>query len=144
MFWAEIRKISDFFIWKFSFFFLVVKFSVYLNRHVFVMKHYRPQVKAFGQIMSLELIHPAITKTPWDNLLLYKWYDIFSCLNNQGSVGLYASEINLCLLSVYTGLHGNLSLMFYKIINNERCHNTSYPVELIGELETAKAALRLV
>ena len=36
MFWAEIWKISEFFIWKFSIF-LVVKFSVYLNRRVFVM-----------------------------------------------------------------------------------------------------------
>ena len=35
MFWAKIRKISEFFIWKFSF--LVVKFSIYLNRRVFVM-----------------------------------------------------------------------------------------------------------
>ena len=35
MFWAEIWKISDFFIWKVSF--LVVKFSIYLNRRVFVM-----------------------------------------------------------------------------------------------------------
>ena len=35
MFWAEIWKISEFFIWKFSF--LVVKFSVYLNRRIFVM-----------------------------------------------------------------------------------------------------------
>ena len=34
-FWAEIWIISEFFIWKFSFF--VVKFSIYLNRHVFVM-----------------------------------------------------------------------------------------------------------
>ena len=44
MFWAEIRKISDFFYLKifmfyffFFFFFFVVKFSVYLNRRVFVM-----------------------------------------------------------------------------------------------------------
>ena len=36
MFWAEIWKISEFFIWKILFF-LVVKFSVYLNRRVFVM-----------------------------------------------------------------------------------------------------------
>ena len=36
MFWAEIWKISEFFIWNFHVF-LVVKFSVYLNRHVFVM-----------------------------------------------------------------------------------------------------------
>ena len=36
MFWAEIWKISGFFIWKFSIF-LVVKFSVCLKRHVFVM-----------------------------------------------------------------------------------------------------------
>ena len=35
MFLAEIWKISEFFIWNFHF--LVVKFSVYLNRHVFVM-----------------------------------------------------------------------------------------------------------
>ena len=39
MFSAEIWKISEFFIWNFSFvfFFFVVKSSVYLNRHVFVM-----------------------------------------------------------------------------------------------------------
>ena len=36
MFWAEIRKILEFFIWKFSFF--GAEFSVYLDRHVFVMK----------------------------------------------------------------------------------------------------------
>ena len=35
MFWEEIWKISKFFIWNFHF--LVVKFSIYLNRHVFVM-----------------------------------------------------------------------------------------------------------
>ena len=35
MFWAEIWEISEFFIWKISF--MVIKFSVYLNRHVFVM-----------------------------------------------------------------------------------------------------------
>ena len=35
MFWAEIWKLPEFFIWKFSF--LMVKFSIYLNRHVFVM-----------------------------------------------------------------------------------------------------------
>ena len=34
-FWAGILKISEFFIWKFSF--LFVKFSTYLNRRVFVM-----------------------------------------------------------------------------------------------------------
>ena len=37
MFWAESWKISEFFIWFFFFFFFIVKFSVYLNRHVFVM-----------------------------------------------------------------------------------------------------------
>ena len=37
MFWAEIWKISDFFLSE-NFHFLVVKFSVYLNRHVFVMR----------------------------------------------------------------------------------------------------------
>ena len=36
MFWAEIWKISEFFIWKFSIFF-GGKISVYLNRRVFVM-----------------------------------------------------------------------------------------------------------
>ena len=35
MFWTEIRKISEFFVWFFPF--LVVKFSIYLNRRVFVM-----------------------------------------------------------------------------------------------------------
>ena len=37
MFWAEIWKISEFLSENFRFFFLVIKFSVYLNRHVFVM-----------------------------------------------------------------------------------------------------------
>ena len=35
MFWTEIWKISEFFILKFSVFWM--KFSIYLNRHVFVM-----------------------------------------------------------------------------------------------------------
>ena len=35
MFWAEVWKISECFIWKFSF--LVVKFSVHFNRQVFVI-----------------------------------------------------------------------------------------------------------
>ena len=35
MFWAEIWKISDFLSENFQF--LVVKFSIYLNRHIFVM-----------------------------------------------------------------------------------------------------------
>ena len=39
MFWAEIWKISDFFYLKISFF-LVMKFSVYLNRRVFVMSFF--------------------------------------------------------------------------------------------------------
>ena len=43
MFWAEIWKISDFFIWKFHF--LVAKFSIYLNRRVFVMTHHKPSDK---------------------------------------------------------------------------------------------------
>ena len=35
----NVKKKYDFFISKFSFFFfLVVKFSIYMNRHVFVMK----------------------------------------------------------------------------------------------------------
>ena len=42
MFWAEIWKMSDFFLSE-NFHYLVVKFYilVYLNRHVFVMKLYR-------------------------------------------------------------------------------------------------------
>ena len=35
MFWTEEWKIPEFFVWKISF--LVVKFSVYLKRHVFIM-----------------------------------------------------------------------------------------------------------
>ena len=37
MFFSKLRKISDFFLSK-NFPFLVVKFSIYLNRHVFVMR----------------------------------------------------------------------------------------------------------
>ena len=41
MFWAETWKLPEFFVWKFSF--LVVKFSIYLNRHVFVMTVVYPE-----------------------------------------------------------------------------------------------------
>ena len=44
---AEIRKISEFFYLKI--FFLVVKFSIYLNRHVFVMSSLNlSQIRAFA------------------------------------------------------------------------------------------------
>ena len=47
MIWAELWKILEIFIWKFSF--LVVKFSVYLNRHVFIMSviFFRPSIYFF-------------------------------------------------------------------------------------------------
>ena len=40
MFWAGICKISEYFIWKFSFF--VCKISIYLNRRVSVMVSFQP------------------------------------------------------------------------------------------------------
>ena len=43
IFWAEIWKISGFFIWKCSIF-IVVKLSIYLNRRVFVMLDFDPAV----------------------------------------------------------------------------------------------------
>ena len=45
MFWVEIWKISDFFFLSENFPFLVVKFSIYLNRRVFVMEWARRMVK---------------------------------------------------------------------------------------------------
>ena len=66
MFWAEIWKISEFFIWK-NCQFLVVKFSIYLNRRVFVMicwinyinwngYIFRRSIFFFGTIMKSHLI----------------------------------------------------------------------------------------
>ena len=40
MFWAEVWKVSEFLCENFQF--LEVKFSIYLNRHVFVMFQYPP------------------------------------------------------------------------------------------------------
>ena len=50
MFWAEMWKISEFFIWK-KFQFFEVKFSIYLNRRVFVMK----QTNKLSVSLSLSL-----------------------------------------------------------------------------------------
>ena len=54
MFWAEIWKISEFFIWKIAIF-LVVIFSVYLNRRVFVMNSSptnQPNVGEYSQKLN--------------------------------------------------------------------------------------------
>ena len=45
MFWAEIRKISEFS--SENFHFLVVKFSIYLNRSVFVMRQFKWNVNVY-------------------------------------------------------------------------------------------------
>ena len=59
-FWAKIRKISEFFIWKSSF--LVLKFSVYLNRHVFVMFS-KNKLDFLGKVLFLiSLFFPAKLK----------------------------------------------------------------------------------
>ena len=52
MFWAEIWKISEFFIWNFHF--LVVKFLIYLNRHVFVMLHSLAPAEVHRPVKSSE------------------------------------------------------------------------------------------
>ena len=55
MFWAEIRKISEFLSENFQF--LDVKFSIYLNRHVFVMY----------VICQQQRHRSALTKDQWDH-----------------------------------------------------------------------------
>ena len=64
-FWAEIRKISEFFIWRFSF--LVVKFSIYLNRHVSVMARLP---------LSCSTTHSTVTQR-WNNIYKRRWL----CIN---------------------------------------------------------------
>ena len=57
MFWAELWKISEFFIWKFSV--LEVKFSVYLNRCVFVMLvHHLFFFRCFGKLCFVTVAFP--------------------------------------------------------------------------------------
>ena len=51
MFWAEIWKYQNFYLRIFIF--LVVKFSVYLKRHVFVMT----KVSDFEHVSSIDLLH---------------------------------------------------------------------------------------
>ena len=84
MFWAEIWKISEFFIWKFSCF--VVQFSVYLNRHVFIMcfscwlctaVHFINLVEAskikLGNVMQ-PIYFPLIIYRFWNQTRLYSRY----------------------------------------------------------------------
>ena len=53
MFWAELWKISEILSEKFQF--LVVKFSIYLNRRVFVMRKYVNQSLRKSQIQNIRL-----------------------------------------------------------------------------------------
>ena len=55
IFWAEMRKISEFFIWKFLLLFLVVRFSIYLNRRVFLM------VMKFSTLLMLSSVYMSTT-----------------------------------------------------------------------------------
>ena len=74
MFWAEMWKISEFFIWKISHF-LVVKFSVCLNRHVFVMTGNNMDLFKFKDQYGKELSCPNILGKygkSWCLLLLKK------------------------------------------------------------------------
>ena len=69
MFWAEIWKLSVFFIWKFPFF-LVLKFSVYLNRYVFVMMYRIDPKYSYGQVWSNTVY--SLTRSPRDSLKYFK------------------------------------------------------------------------
>ena len=63
MFWAEIKKISEFFIWIFSVFW-GVKFSIYLNRRVFVMLCKTVWIYAEKVIITENRITESIPKAP--------------------------------------------------------------------------------
>ena len=52
VFWTEIWKISEFFIWKL--FFFTVKFSIYLNRRVFIMCLQKPVDKMLFQPQCID------------------------------------------------------------------------------------------
>ena len=60
MFWAEIRKISDFL--SKNLYFLVVKFSVYLNRRVFVMVFFVAVVVVLFLVTFLLLLFYVVFK----------------------------------------------------------------------------------
>ena len=78
MFWAGIWKISEFFIWKFSFR-LVVKWSIYLNRRVFVMGQRRPWSDCVNaqSDQGLRCPHTALMYFTWVALC---YFLIFRCL----------------------------------------------------------------
>ena len=64
MFWAEILKLSEFFLFE-NFQFLEVKFSIYLNRPVFVLSEQcRPRSDAAASDLDLHcLFRPACRNT---------------------------------------------------------------------------------
>ena len=64
MFWAEVWKISEFLSENFRF--LVVKFSVYLNRHVFVMNLHQEGTHFFPlRVAPLEAINSFLQEQPF-------------------------------------------------------------------------------
>ena len=74
-----VRTASEFFIWKFSFS-LVVKFSIYLNRRVFIMnRHYKDlrsvrvtdlEIFAYESLPSLKVINMPLTFLLDENTLI--------------------------------------------------------------------------
>ena len=71
MFWAEIWKISEFLSENFQF--LEVKFSIYLNRHVFVMSIFfvcASVVPLVASVLFLFVPYPAFLWCPWKAMYL--------------------------------------------------------------------------
>ena len=63
MFWAEMWKISEFLSENFQF--LVVKFSIYLNRRVFVMNRINSGPAEPGYALSLQTVQIQISQLIW-------------------------------------------------------------------------------
>ena len=101
MFWAEIWKISEFFIWKFSFF--VVKFSVYLNGQVFVM--YLNVRSRNPKIIKWEK-QPALTDLSSRSchffFYIYLNLSLGTAFTAKSHVGSAKTQINLHIIAVWS------------------------------------------
>ena len=112
MFWAEIRKISEFFTWKFSFFWWWNFQYMYLNRHVFVMLSWKV------------LICSAIPEQDWCLACLVKFFsrrhlEIFVLLLKKIGFAIHAS----CLITNYFAW--NIKAYFLGKIRKKKLVNLS-------------------
>ena len=121
MFWAEIWKILEFFYLKICQF-LVVRFSIYLNRRVFVMSY----------LVSVLSLLPLDTKSIWSTLSLFS-----TETSSSGSNIMYhwrlCVRVNLCIIKLTMVLLNPDMPWFYWTQICPDFANSSNPDQLASE-----------